>query len=297
VTISASLAGTTLNSVLTIVPPTSSSSNIAGAAAVTVSSQNASTGQLGIKAVDGIVDGYPHDPSKEWVTLGQLSGAWIQLNWSVPVTVSRVVLHDRINLTENILSGTLLFSDGTSVPVGALPNDGTGLVVTFSPRTAQWIRFRVDSALGANVGLAEIENNNASNIAGLATVTVSSESASTGQLGIKAVDGVIDGYPGDYTKEWATVNQMAGAWIQLNWSVPVTVSRVVLHDRINLMENVRSGTLLFSDGSSIPVGTLPNDGTGLAVTFAAKSVQWIRFRVDTAAGLSIGLAEIEVWGF
>ena len=42
--------------------------------------------------------------------------------------MDRIVLHDRPNLTDNVRSGTLLFSDWTSVPVGALPNDGSGLV-------------------------------------------------------------------------------------------------------------------------------------------------------------------------
>ena len=45
------------------------------------------------------------------------------------------------------------------------------------------------------------------NIAALATATASSQNTSTGQLASKAIDGVIDGYPGDYTNEWATVGQ------------------------------------------------------------------------------------------
>ena len=73
------------------------------------------------------------------------------------MTISKIILHDRINLTENIRAGTLLFSDGTSVSVGTLPNDGTGLTVGFSQKTVQWVRFRVDSAVGGNIGLAEIE--------------------------------------------------------------------------------------------------------------------------------------------
>ncbi|MBI4687480.1 MAG: hypothetical protein HY756_06840, partial [Nitrospirae bacterium] len=45
------------------------------------------------------------------------------------------------------------------------------------------------------------------NIAPLAIVSASSENPATGQLAAKAVDTVKDGYPGDYTKEWATQGQ------------------------------------------------------------------------------------------
>ncbi len=83
---------------------------------------------------------------------------------------------------------------------------------------------------------------------------MSSENAGTGQLGIKAVDGIVEGFPGDYTKEWATLGELAGAWIKLSWSSAVSVSQVVLFDRPNLTDNILGGTLLFSDGSSVVVG-------------------------------------------
>src|SRR5207247_4993748 len=135
-----------------------------------------------------------------------------------------------------------------------------------------WVQFRVDSAAGINVGLAEIEAYGP-NLARRATVSVSSEAASTGQLGIKAIDGIVDGYPGDYTKEWATILELGGAWIRLTWSSAVTISQVILHDRINNPANIPAGphtapdhilagTLLFSDGTSLAVGALPDDGTG-----------------------------------
>ncbi len=130
--------------------------NLASTASVSVSSENAGTGQLGIKAVDGIVEGYPGDYTKEWATLGELAGAWIKLSWSSAVSVSHVVLFDRPNLTDNILGGTLLFSDGSSVVVGALPNNGAGLAVTFAPKTITWVQFQIDNAVGDNIGLAEI---------------------------------------------------------------------------------------------------------------------------------------------
>ena len=42
------------------------------------------------------------------------------------------------------------------------------------------------------------------NLALNALVTASSQNVPTGQDAAKAIDGVVDGYPGDYTREWAT---------------------------------------------------------------------------------------------
>jgi LmbE family N-acetylglucosaminyl deacetylase len=135
----------------------------------------------------------------------------------------------------------------------------------------------------------------APNLATIAAVSVSSENAGTGQLGIKAIDTVIDGYPGDYTKEWAANGQLAGAWIQLSWANLTTVSQVVLYDRPNSVDNILAGTLSFSDGSTVPVGALPNSG-GLQVTFSARTISWLKFQVDNAVGTNTGLAEIAVYG-
>ena len=68
------------------------------------------------------------------------------------------------------------------------------------------------------------------NLAPLATVTASSQNTSTGQLAVKAVDGSADGYPGDYTHEWATTGQGAGAWLKLSWASAYAISRIVLND-------------------------------------------------------------------
>ncbi len=89
---------------------------------------------------------------------------------------------------------------------------------------------------------------------------------------------------------------MAGAWITLTWPAVEEVTSVVLHDRPNMADHVLSGTLLFSDGSSIGVGALPNDGTGLTVSFVPRNVTWVSFQIDNATGLNIGLSEIEVYG-
>ena len=372
--------------------------------AITFSSQNTKDGQLAAKAVDGVVDGWPGDYTKEWATVGGKAGSWIRLDWSSAYTVDHVVLYDRPNLNDQVLSGTLLFSDGTSVPVGSLPDDGTGLTVTFGSRTVTWVRFTVNTVKSTtfNIGLAELQvfgdvgggtntaptittgptatpsdigedqtsqlsvtasdpdgdvltylwqpasgtitgsgasvtfnppavtadtlvriNLTVSDPGGLSAtgyvdvmvrnvgggsssnispfysaITFSSQNTKDGQLAAKAVDGVVDGWPGDYTKEWATVGGKAGSWIRLDWSSAYTVDHVVLYDRPNLNDQVLSGTLLFSDGTSVPVGSLPDDGTGLTVTFGSRTVTWVRFTVNTVKSttFNIGLAELQVFG-
>jgi len=42
-----------------------------------------------------------------------------------------VVLYDRPNATDQITGGTLTFSDGSSVAVGSLANDGSPVTVAF----------------------------------------------------------------------------------------------------------------------------------------------------------------------
>ncbi len=578
----------------------SSGSNVAGQATVTASSENASTQQLAVKAVDGFTDGccsgnYTH----EWATIWQQAGAWLNLAWATPQTLSSVVLYDRPNPSDQVLAGTLSFSNGTQVPVGALSNDGSPVTVSFSARTVSWMRFTVTqtSAATVNIGLAEIEawtsagppppppppppantvlpvisgsaqqgqtltvsngswtnspssysyqwqrctsscspisgatsssytaqaadlgdtlkatvtasnnggsgsatsnpttavqpattpppantvlpvisgsaqqgqtltvsngswtnspssysyqwqrctsscspisgatsssytaqaadlgdtlkatvtasnnggsgsatsnpttavqpattpppgntvlpvisgsaqqgqtltvsngswtnspssysyqwqrctsscspisgatsssytaqaadlgdtlkatvtaSNNGgsgsatsnptaavqsagssgSNVAGQATVTASSENASTQQLAVKAVDGFTDGCcSGNYTHEWATIWQQAGAWLNLAWATPQTLSSVVLYDRPNPSDQVLAGTLSFSNGTQVPVGALSNDGSPVTVSFSARTVSWMRFTVTqtSAATVNIGLAEIEAW--
>jgi LmbE family N-acetylglucosaminyl deacetylase len=568
--------------------------NLAGLATVTVSSQDPADGSLGISAVDGVIDGATDYNPWEWNTNGTLNGSWIQLNWASPVTISHIALYSRPSGSDTIVSGTVSFSDSSTIPVGQLPSNSYGLLASFAPKTVTSVRFTVDNATGITTGLAEIEtygkfasdtgnhppqiwmgpvavsttitdaqttslnvsafdvdantlsyswtsdmgtvtgsgpnavftppvvaaqtdaaitvtvsdgqggtiqnttyvtvtpSNSSSlavssvalnptsvvsgssstgtvtltsvapngavvsvsssntsiattpvnavaspgsntanflinttfvasttpvtisgslrgvtqnatltvlkppvtlssltvnpstvggggpsatgtvtlsgpalaggsvislssnlpsvvtmpatvtvpagstgatfsittqavtspvqvtlsatfvgatnttslrvspyvspNLATLATISVSSENTTTGQLGIKAIDGIVDGTPGDFTKEWVTNGQLAGAWIRLTWTGPVTISRVVLYDRPNLTDNITSGTLSFSDSSTVPVGALQNDGSPLTVGFAPKTVTWMQFTVNTAVGQNIGLAEIAVTG-
>jgi LmbE family N-acetylglucosaminyl deacetylase len=136
------------------------------------------------------------------------------------------------------------------------------------------------------------------NIALFATATASSENTSTSQTANKAIDGVIDGYPGDYTKEWATVGGGAGSWLKLTWTSPQTVSRIVLYDRPNTDDQITGGNIQFSDGSSVPVGTLNNNGAAVIISFSTRTITSLQLNITSvsASTINVGLAEIQVYG-
>ena len=177
---------------------------------------------------------------------------------------------------------------GFTVPANAGPNDAW----------AFQLQVRDGSLSSASDMVNVFAGTRFRNIAPLAAVTASSQNTSTGQLASKAVDGVADGYPGDYTREWATVGQGAGAWIKLTWSTPYTVDRVVLYDRPNSNDQVLGGTLTFSDGSTVTVGPLTNSGAATEVTFAPRSVTSLTFTVGyvSSSTRNAGLAELQVNG-
>ena len=135
------------------------------------------------------------------------------------------------------------------------------------------------------------------NIASRATVTVSSTHPDYSTDGL--TDGVVDGFPGQIRREWCTQGERDTATVRLTWDHEQTIDRVWLFDRPNALDQIRSGLLIFSDGSTIPTGELPDAATqGLEIRFPAKRVKWLIFAVHEAKpdSQNIGLAEIAVFG-
>ncbi len=154
-------------------------SAISYTANVSASSETAAEGtapdlaadQSARRVIDGVRDGYstaisqlgltsnPSYPHAEWVSQHQTVGAWVQLAWDSAQTVERVALFDRPNLADQITKAHLEFSDGSTVAVDALPNNGRAATVTFEPREVTAVRLVIDEVSDTTtaVGLAEFE--------------------------------------------------------------------------------------------------------------------------------------------
>jgi hypothetical protein len=143
---------------------------------------------------------------------------------------------------------------------------------------------------GSAVLARRTDNAGIRNIAPFATVSVSSVEESDSELAQGVADGIAD------SREWVTEGETGGAWIRLDWNAPATIMGVDLYDLPNPTDNVLSGTLTFDDGSVVPVGSLPAGGAPRRVTFPAKTVRSVVFRIDQAQGVNAGLAEIMVFG-
>jgi hypothetical protein len=200
----------------------------------------------------------------------------------------------------------LSFSDGTEFSIGALNNDGTATIIDMNPITTTSLRLTVDqvSSSTINVGLSEIEVLGEvdpaadGDLSRLATATASSETAATSQLASRAVDGVIAGWPGDYTKEWASNGGGVGEWIEFNWNSDVLINQLTLFDRPNLDDQILAATLSFSDGTEFSIGALNNDGTATIIDMNPITTTSLRLTVDqvSSSTLNVGLSEIEVLG-
>ena len=104
---------------------------------------------------------------------------------------------------------------------------------------------------------------------------------------------VLDGVHGTCNDgEWATASLPTG-WAKVTFPSSKSVSSVTVFDRA-CDEQVTAGHLEFSDGSAnIAFGALENTGaTGTKLTFAAKTLSWVKVVIDSSTGGNPGLGEI-----
>jgi len=141
------------------------------------------------------------------------------------------------------------------------------------------------------------------NLARKATVTATSQygnNANERRFHPKgAIDGIVSGYPENVSAEWASQDEKEGAMLRLTWDTPQQIDSLWLFDRPIVGEQITSGLLVFSDGTSLNVAELPDDiSGGREICFPVKTVKWLMFVATKVSPntLNVGLSEIAVFG-
>ena len=295
--------------------------NVATLATVSASSENTATDQLASKVIDGVIDGCLSNCAAEWITVGELAGAWVKLSWPESYLSDKIMLYDRPNLNEQILSATLSFSDGTSITVGPLNNSGSAEEVRFPARKFSWVTLTVTEASGTNIGLAEFQvfGNRFPSLAVTTTAPTSGTvgtsyshalAATGGQtpytwslssgdlpsgLTLNSATGVISGTPVTTGISTFTVKVMdsgqAAATKSLSISIYAKPAVIVTSLPAGNINTAYSGTLTASGGQvpytwSISAGALPS---GLMITPATGIISGI----PTVAGTSYFTVQVK----
>lgn len=114
-------------------------------------------------ANDGIVGGLeiggiPNVLTHEWISAGELAGAWLKLTWDEPQTISQVVLFDRPNSDDQVTGGSIAFSDDSFARFGKLSNTGGPTSVTFPEKTITSLTVNIAAVSKKTraIGLAEV---------------------------------------------------------------------------------------------------------------------------------------------
>lgn len=203
--------------------------NVAPEAAVTQSSQYNSdyAGQNAVDNVIGIID------KGEWASAGERT-PWIQLNWNSIQSVNKIVLYDRPG-GDNVNSGTLSFSDGTTVEVTGIPGDGTGKAVTFDNKDITWVKFFASGGTGSNNGLSEIQvfttGSWSSGPEGpeLPSWDIAAGKTSSASSAYGAGYGVELGNDGDDSTRWASADHSNTAWYKVDLGQSESITDVVIN--------------------------------------------------------------------
>ena len=94
--------------------------------------------------------------------------------------------------------------------------------------------------------------------------------------------------------KWSPEENDTNKTITLEFKTPIDIASVRLYDDFRLENQIISGTLTFSDGSSVAVGALNNSGSETLISFPTKNeISFIRFQIKEYKG-SPGLTEFEV---
>lgn len=236
----------------------------------------------------------------------------VTITWNSAQNISKVVLYDIPDDTSNVISGSLKFSDGTTVQFKELDATGVGTEVAVfdTPVVATSVTITVNGDDNTvSVGLAEAEFYDAAGN----NVALNASGASASSVGINGDPDTWNPeyYTGDWYSpthlydgyfnvmsyencEWSSASE-ANPTYTLTWTSPVTVGTIVLYDRYNSADNASSGTITFDDGSSVQFTGLDPEGRALYVDVPNVTTKSITITVTESNGSNIGFGEVQVY--
>ncbi|SCV68200.1 BQ2448_321 [Microbotryum intermedium] len=305
--------------------------NVALTAVPSVSSVESGSSASGLN--DGVISGYPANETAEWASDHGGVGSWAKLTWSTPQNLTGVILYDRPNPDDWLQGGTLTFTDGQVISFVNPLNDGSGVIINLNQSIVTntlLLTVTKVSASTSNVGLSELQawgqacpgcalsttapaapsktttsagssptGSTGPDLARLGTATAST--AAEVQPASAAIDGILSGYlengTGTDSSEWSSDHQGVGATLTITFTSPQMMNRFVLYDRPNLNDQILGATATFSDGSVVPIPSLPNNGAGLTINFARKTTTKVTLRVTkvSTSTSNIGLMEWQMY--
>lgn len=243
-------------------------------------------------------------PGEVWESDRQSQGAWIELRWSSAQQLREIVLVASTQREHQILSGSLSFSDGSSVLV-RMSATSAQTVVPITVRSVTWVRFTVAEAAGdvRQVSLAEIIVSPPTGPAsepgrpdGVSNAALEADASASSWTDDGSPDNLRDGRGSGLGRSWAT-DRPWGSWVELTWTDPQELASVQLVGAEGSSARVVAGTLSFSDGSRVAVGAVEGDSRlPTVVGFMPRIATSVRFSVDSVSGGSrLALSELRVF--
>ncbi|MGV6806942.1 MAG: cadherin-like domain-containing protein, partial [bacterium] len=274
---------------------------------------------------DGTVD-YTHNGGETvsdsfTYTIDDLAGASSNVA-TVAITVNPVndtpvatddaaTLNEARTLTIDLGANDTDADDGldlTSIAIVSAPVNGTIDAINAdgtvdythdgSSTTSDSFTYTIDdnSGAGSNTATVNLTVLQDFNEALYATPVVSSASDSGG-ANVRQFQ-ANDGLTLDSANGWVVNNAAPGPHtLTLNFTSAKLIHSVALSDLVDLVNNVTSATLTFSNGDTpIAVGALPTDGTEQKIIFPApKLLSSITVTLDTADTTAFGLSEFKAF--
>lgn len=112
----------------------------------------------------GINDGIARIKGKgEWVSdvretfWGEIDFPWVRLDWEKTVKIDRLLLFDRVSDSAHTAGVALHFSDGSTVDVGEIPDNGAPREVRLGGIATSFVKIEITDGTGSYPGLSEVE--------------------------------------------------------------------------------------------------------------------------------------------